>query len=98
LSARQNIVCHINGNPTDNRVESLRWGIYQENSLDRHKHNGTSKGGRRSRAIKHTAAAPKDRNRLRDALEVALKSAWVDEAVHIPMSLAKDILSELSSA
>jgi HNH endonuclease len=92
------IVRHLDGDPRNNRVENLRWGTSQENSFDRHKHNGTSKGGRRSRAIKHTATGSEVQNPLRNSLEVAIKGAGDGKTVSIPMSLAKDILSALSSA
>ena len=31
-------VCHINGNPQDNRIENLRWGTYSDNVYDRVRH------------------------------------------------------------
>lgn len=32
------IVCHNNGNPTDNRADNLRWGSYSTNAFDAVEH------------------------------------------------------------
>jgi len=93
----KDIVCHINGNPRDNRVENLRWGTYQENSFDRHKHNGTSKGGRRSR-VKSKPPLIKNRiGMLRNSLSEILIKDGDCETIQIPKRLAHEILAELDS-
>ena len=43
------IACHINDVRTDNRLENLRWGTYQDNSNDRVR-NGNARGPRGQRA------------------------------------------------
>lgn len=45
--------CHGNGNPTDNRLENLRWGTRKQNADDRARH-GTSPVGERNPAAKLT--------------------------------------------
>lgn len=37
---------HLNGNPSDNRLNNLRWGTHKENMLDRNKHQTDNKGER----------------------------------------------------
>jgi hypothetical protein len=32
------VCCHINGNPSDNRLENLRWGTRHENAADTRRH------------------------------------------------------------
>lgn len=44
---------HINGDPTNNKLENLCWGTRQENQLDRRKH-GTAPIGEQSGASKLT--------------------------------------------
>ena len=34
------VVCHNNGNPTDNRLENLRYGTYSENAADIYRQRG----------------------------------------------------------
>lgn len=36
--------CHWNGNPTDNRLENLRWDTPQENTNDKYRHGTMQKG------------------------------------------------------
>jgi HNH endonuclease len=88
------IVLHRNGNSKDNRLENLDWGNSQQNSLDRHKHNGTSKGGLRSRPIKRAAVV----NPLRDSLADAIMKGGSDGMISIPVSFAQEILEALSTA
>lgn len=47
--------CHENGDPTDNRVENLRWDTHAENMRDRSKH-GRSNRGERCHSSKLSAA------------------------------------------
>ena len=46
--------CHSNGDPTDNRLENLRWGTHEDNHQDRVKH-GTLNQGERAGGVKLTA-------------------------------------------
>jgi HNH endonuclease len=90
------LVCHINGDPRDNRIANLRWGTSQENSLDRHKHNGTSKGGKRSRAVKRSVLNSEIQSALRDRLSDAILARKNEETVIIPMTLTKEIIEILT--
>lgn len=45
-------VCHIDGDPTNNRPQNLRWGTRKENAADRHAHGRTSRGEAHSAAIR----------------------------------------------
>jgi len=47
-------VCHVNGDPSDNRVENLYWGTYKENTQDMWKH-GTMHCGEK---VKHSKLNP----------------------------------------
>ncbi len=44
---------HLDGNPTNNRPENLRWGTSKENAQDRARH-GTDRSGERSSTAKLT--------------------------------------------
>lgn len=38
--------CHNNGNPSDNRIENLRWGSHSSNGLDTVKHGTNSRSNK----------------------------------------------------
>lgn len=45
------VVCHNNGNPSDNRVENLRWGTQSDNISDSVKH-GTHRNTRKVECLR----------------------------------------------
>lgn len=52
------IVCHDNGNASDNRLENLYWGTHEQNALDKERH-GTNHQLNKSRCPrKHLYAGP----------------------------------------
>lgn len=89
-------VCHRNGNRDDNRASNLYWGTRHENSTDRHTHNGTSNGGKRSRLRKRVTTGANAQNALRDRLAFAIQKGTGNETITIPISLAKEIMEILS--
>lgn len=92
----KDVVCHRNGDPDDNRADNLYWGTFQENSFDRHNHNGTSKGGKRSRPRKRIVADADVQKALRDRLVFAIQTGTDNETITIPMSLAVEIIATLT--
>jgi len=55
--------CHNNGNPSDNRLENLRWGTHGENATDMVSHGRSTKGVRNRHA-------KLDENRVREIREM----------------------------
>jgi len=45
--------CHIDGDPTNNRYDNLRWGTAKDNYNDRVRHGTAASGSGNSRAVLH---------------------------------------------
>lgn len=59
------VVCHEDGNKTDNRAEKLRWGTQQENVDDQKKHGTLARGETKNKAKIKTADVIAIRKRLK---------------------------------
>jgi len=58
--------CHWNGNPSDNRIDNLRWGTHLDNGRDRARHakENPSRAGERIRVLTELGATTKDLIRI----------------------------------